>query len=179
MKQTTAYEFAMGCKLHALSEEWLDSAGGAAWSALPIEVLIIVADYLSANETCRVARVCSSWRRQIMKAPRPRLLIDFHLRMRMRQRAAASSIALKNPFAMRAIAEAEMESLVMAATLSRITEELFISGDGWTDAALVEAGITAVLTVLDSAEGIITTLPHLVLVSYCVPVFLLSAYDCL
>ncbi len=155
MQRTTEHDFTVGMQVHARSPCWLDSPGGAAWSTLPIEVLQCVLDHLSGRATCVLAWICSGWRRQVLKAPRPRTLIDYQLRMHQ----AAAKARREQEFRE---AEAEVE---MAKQLSRITDELYVSGDAWTDEQLVAEGITAVVTVLDGSK-MVTALPHLVLVSF-------------
>jgi hypothetical protein len=167
MKLTSEHAFNVACKLHALSPEWLDSADdtAAAWRRLPIEVLANVLDRVSGRDVCALAWVCSDWRRQIRKAPRPGALVDFELRVRKAARRARRERAAQD------LAEE------MAYRVSKITDELFISGDCWTDRAIAHQGITAVVTVLDDVEKIVTALPHLVLVRFAPILFFSSPFD--
>ncbi len=144
LKPLTRHDFAQGCRTFSASDVWLLSAReGAQWCRLPIEVLIHVVDHVSAQTTAVLACVCSAWRRQILKQPRTRMIVQHFAAQQSRKMAARDPQRPEK--------------------ISRITERLLLSGDDWTMADLRKHSVKAVLSVQNDCVITQHVLPQLVL----------------
>ncbi len=140
-------DFVRFCKDLCLSSFWLESPIDW-WNQLPVEVLLNVVDFLGPVDVFRATRVCSDWRRKILKVPRPRMIVEHYVaQIRRKSGYHFDVVGMMRETEEEETEGDEEEVEDQSGIVHEITEKVCLCGEFFTKEELVELQIDSIISV--------------------------------